>query len=338
MKISSSCVQIYYLGRNSSDFYPQAKPKKTRTQSGSALITALFIMTLIAIAATAMTMRLQLDIYRTRLTLTTDKLHYASQLVTFWAISELSQNKNPFAMSDLNGKVAQFPAKLSAVYPQFKLTGALYDLQSRFNLNNLTDPKYFLTMLRLLDDPNIHLKKEEKKQLVMTINQWISPYKPGHNKEDSLANYLGQNPPYLPAHQLLHSVSELRLLKGITASVYNTLLPQVSALPESTPLNINTMSPQLLHILGYGLTAEQIDTIIQKRAKKGITNQAKLTNLLKILNIRPEQVTIISQYFLCITTVTSADLTTVNFTILKRNQDKKGNSTVSLLSESLNTL
>jgi general secretion pathway protein K len=63
-----------------------------KSMNGSALISALFIMTLIAIAATAMTLRLQLDIYRTRLLLTTNKQHYAAQFATFWAIDTL---KNP---------------------------------------------------------------------------------------------------------------------------------------------------------------------------------------------------------------------------------------------------
>ena len=311
--------------------------KISRMQSGSALITALFIMTLIAIAATAMTMRVQLDIYRTRLTLTTDKLHYASQFVTFWAINELSRKKKRFAVSDLNGKVAQFPKEMSSVYPPFKLTGAIYDLQSRFNLNNLSDPKYFLTMLRLLNNPKVHLNNDEKKHLIMTINHWMSPYQPGHEKEDWLADYLKQNPPYLPAHQPLHSVSELRLLKGVNASLYNTLIPNLSALPEQTKININTIPLQLIHILGYGLNEEQINTIIQKRTPNGITNSAKLANLLKKLNIRPDQVTITSQYFLSTATVTGADSTNVSFTILKRNQSKSGKSTVTLQSESLNT-
>ena len=263
--------------------------KKSKLQTGSALITALFIMTLIAIAATAMTMRLQLDIYRTRLTLTTDKLHYAAQYVTFWAINELHQKKKLFTASDLNGKVAQFPKQLNTVYPPFKLSGALYDLQSRFNLNNLTNPQYFLTLLRLLDNPKIPLNKKEKRQLITTINQWISPYQPGHDKEDLLAHYLNQKPPYLPAHQLLYSVSELRLQSGVNASLYTILSPNLIALPEQTPLNINTMPPQLLHILGYGLTQEQIDTIIQKRTPKGITNPLKLTNLLKNLTFVPSK-------------------------------------------------
>ena len=53
---------------------------------GSALLTALFIMTLVAIVATAMSTKLQVDIYRTRLTLTHDKLYLASQGVAVWAL------------------------------------------------------------------------------------------------------------------------------------------------------------------------------------------------------------------------------------------------------------
>jgi general secretion pathway protein K len=54
------------------------QPKK---DPGGALLTALFIMTLVAIVATAMSTRLQLDIYRTRLIVTYDKLYLASQAI-----------------------------------------------------------------------------------------------------------------------------------------------------------------------------------------------------------------------------------------------------------------
>ena len=67
---------------------------------GSALISALFIMTLVAIAATAMSTRLQLDIYRTRLTISSDKLFLASQAVTFWAMHTLSNESLQVRLND----------------------------------------------------------------------------------------------------------------------------------------------------------------------------------------------------------------------------------------------
>lgn len=306
-------------------------------QTGSALISALFMMTLITIAATAMTMRLQLDIYRTRLTLTTDKRYYAAQFVTLWAVSELANPKKTFSISDSTGKVAQFPQQFSNRYPPFHLNGSLIDLQSRFNLNNLTDPKYMLTMLRYLDNPKIKLSQESKKRLVTTINQWISPYEPGHDKDNLIAYYLAERPAYLPAHQLLRSVSELRLLKGVNASIYQILAPQLSALPEITPININTASPELLHALGYGLSEEQVDDILTTRADKGIKDDGKLGQLIKKLNIQANQVTLKSQYFLCAAEVTNDNFTFTKFSILKRTQNEHGKIIVTLLNESFNT-
>ena len=98
------------------------------------------------------------------------------------------------------------------------------------------------------------------------------------------------------------------------------------------------MPPQLLSILGYGLSEEQVNTVLKKRGKTGINKPEKLNLLLKRLNIRPDQVTINSQYFLCVSTLGSADLTRATYTILKRTEDEKGNITVALLSESFNTL
>ena len=317
-----------------------------KKETGSALITSLFIMTLITIAATAMTMRLQLDIYRTRLTLTTDKLNYASQSVVFWAMGELSNNKNRYFTADLNGKVAEFPKALGNSFPPFKLSGELYDLQSRFNINNTVDINYFMPLLRLLDDPKIALETNEKKRFIITLNQWLNNYQPKPEaspgstptKDATLTYTLSQTPPYLPAHQLLRSISELRLIEGVTPALYKQLVPKLSALPQVTPLNINTMPPQLLSILGYGLSEEQVNTVLKKRGKTGINKPEKLNLLLKRLNIRPDQVTINSQYFLCVSTLGSADLTRATYTILKRTEDEKGNITVALLSESFNTL
>ena len=46
-----------------------------KKNKGGALLTALFIMTLVAIVATAMSTRLQLDIYRTDLIVSHNKLY-----------------------------------------------------------------------------------------------------------------------------------------------------------------------------------------------------------------------------------------------------------------------
>ena len=203
-----------------------------------------------------------------------------------------------------------------------------------------------MPLLRLFDDPKIALETNEKKHFIITLNQWLNSYQPKPEaspgttpaKDETLTYTLSQTPPYLPAHQLLRSISELRLIEGVTPKLYQQLTPKLSALPQVTPLNINTMPPQLLPILGYGLSEEQVNTILKKRGKTGINKPEKLNLLLKRLNIRPDQVTINSQYFLCTSTLVSSDLTRTNYIILKRTEDEKGHITVTLLSESFNTL
>ncbi len=120
------------------------------TSRGSALISALFIMTLVAIATTAISVRLQLDIYRTQLTISTDRLYLASQLISFWAMSELSNKEKTFVANLGRERVLIFPANLQNMVPGLSIKGNLYALQGRFNLNNLLDKKYNATFIKLL--------------------------------------------------------------------------------------------------------------------------------------------------------------------------------------------
>lgn len=306
-----------------------------RKNSGSALITALFIMTLVSIAATAMSTRLQLDIYRTRLTIASDKVYLASQAVVFWAFGELSDSKNKFTSSNKLGKVLDFPSKLQSIYPDVSIQGSLYDLQARFNLNNISDQKYQLSFINFLKNAT-KLSQEQRKELAVTLQNWIIPYQPGQDETLSL-QYMKQKPPYYPAHQLMRSVSEFRLLEGVSAKLYRSLFNFITALPEVTPINLNTASVPVLRSLGYGLDESQVERLINARGKKGIQDLKKINLLLQKMGIRSEQVTIESQYFMSIANVSSADLNLRVYSIIKRNKDKKGKISVSIINESVNT-
>lgn len=306
-----------------------------RKNSGSALISALFIMTLVAIAATAMSTRLQLDIYRTRLTIASDKVYLASQAVVFWALAELSESKNQFTSRNNFGKVLDFPSKLQSIYPDASIKGSLYDLQARFNLNNVSDQKYQLSFANFLKKAT-KLSQEQRKELAATLQNWISPYKPGQD-ETLLLQYLKQKPPYYPGQQLMRSVSEFRLLEGVSAKLYRSLFNSITALPEVTATNLNTASAPVLMSLGYGLEDNQVEQLINARGKKGIQDLKKIGPLLQKLGIRNEQVTIESQYFMSIANVSSSDLNLTVYSIIKRNKDKKGKISVSIINQSMNT-
>jgi general secretion pathway protein K len=120
-------------------------------------------------------------------------------------------------------------------------------LQGRFNINNLVkddgaiDDVQVQVLQRLLDtlelDPGI----------AQAAVDWIDPDQEGlfpDGAEDG--DYVAYDPPYRAANRYLVSVSELRLVKGVDMEAYTKLAPYLSALPEFTKINVNTVSPAVL--------------------------------------------------------------------------------------------
>ena len=309
-----------------------------QSNRGSALISALFIMTLVAIAATAMSTRLQLDIYRTRLTISSDQLYLASQAVTFWAMDTLVIDNIRLTRNKKPGKLTDYPSKLQHVYPDVIIAGELYDLQALFNLNNLQDKKFNPLFFNLLEHTQLKKSKEESKKLTDAISHWVSPYQPARGHDDHLNFYLKQLPPYLPSYQPMRSISELRLVRGVSNEIYQTLLPYVTVLPEITPVNLNTAPKQLLMSLGNGLSDTQVEELLQARGKKGFTNVQDISLLLQKLDIPNDQITLESAYYLNIATATSQDIALTTYTMIKRSKDQKGHITIGIVKQSLNTM
>lgn len=319
-----------------SAYYFCAKPSMIM-QRGSALITALFIMTLVAIAATAMSTRLQLDIYRTGLTISHDKLYLASQAVAFWAMDTLTKPSLSFNYkSQKKGKLMDFPHPLQHKYPDVFVTGELYDLQARFNINNLQNTKYHPLFIRLMGHIQHKMEATQRQLFTNAIVQWISPYKAENGADDSLSFYLTRPHPYYTSHQPMQNISELRLVRGFNRKIYQSFLPYVTALPSVTPININTAPKFILMSLGNGLNETQLSELIEARGSNGIQNTNKLRQLLQKLGISGDQITTESEYYLSKSVASSHDLTLTTYTILQRHKDPKGKISIGIVSEELN--
>lgn len=311
-------------------------PQINQPSRGAALLTALFIMTLVAIVATAMSTRVQVDIYRTRLIIMHDKLYLASQAVNFWALSKLKDTKKLFTKTNALGMVSQYPQKMQTIYPSVSLNGGLYDLQDRYNLNNLVNIKLILGFANFLGHTALQFPASEKMNLASAINDWLSPFDLALGKDSYLSYYLKQKPPYYSSHQLMSSPSELRLIKDVDAPLYVTLQPYITALPELTPININTASRQALMSLSNTMNEEKVNKIITARGKNGVKHLEKIDELLTKLNIPKEQITLESTYFLTVAHASSENRNFTMFTLFKRTRDKKGKILVNILRESFN--
>ena len=301
---------------------------------GAAILTALFIMTLIAIVATAMTSRLQLDIYRTRLIVTHDKLYLSTQAVTFWALGQLGDVKNKYTKSNKAGVIAEYPKNMQSLVDGVTISGQLYDMQARFNLNNLLERKLIPVFINLLGKTS-QLDNTKSLNLALSVQDWLTPYDLARGKDDYTSWYLAQKPPYYPSRQRMSSASELRLVKDVSAQTYEELLPFLSVLPETTPVNINTASKQVLMSLGNGFNDSQINELIMARGNEGIKDLKDISEIIKKLNLPNDQITIQSTYFLNVAQATSEEFKITVYTLLKRTIDKNGKLTVSIIRESI---
>ncbi len=303
---------------------------------GGALLTALFIMTLVAIVATAMTSRLQLDIYRTQLVINQDKLYLASQAVTFWALNELNNPKHDFNTTLPQGQVASYPASMQSLQKNIQIRGGLYDLQARFNVNNLVEKNKLLTFLHLIHQAIPKSNQNQSIQMALATLDWVSDYDPARGKDNYTAYYLAQNPAYYPSHQLMQSKSELRLVKEVSSKHYLALESFITTLPEVTPVNINTASKEVLMSLGNGISEQKINQLLEERASKPILKLNAVGELLKKIELPLDQITVQSTYFLSLASVSSEEQQLQVYTLFQRSFDKNKKLSVKIIRVSLN--
>ncbi|MEX2482177.1 MAG: type II secretion system minor pseudopilin GspK, partial [Gammaproteobacteria bacterium] len=65
--------------------------------------------------------------------------------------------------------------------------------------------------------------------------------------------YMNLDEPYRAANRPLADVTELRLVRGVTAEIYERLAPFVVVLPVTTAVNVNTAPLEVLMSLGPGI-------------------------------------------------------------------------------------
>jgi general secretion pathway protein K len=303
---------------------------------GSALLSALFLMTLVAIAATAMSTHLQLDIYRMRLSIQNDTIMLASQIVEFWAMDALTNPKTQLKLLDEKGRVLDYPTALKTIYPEMQIEGHLYDMQSRFNINNLQENAYQSLFFQLLKTNAIGVESKTLRTILDATVNWVNPYKMDGKQAAWAAQYNKEKPPYLPANQSMQSVSEFRLVAGVTAPLYLQMLPAITALPTITSINLNTVSRKVLKALGTGLTDSDVDEFIELRNSKGTFQQNDLPAILAKLNISSKGITTVSEYFLSVANVKSKDLNVKRYALLRRMVSRTGEVSMHIIRVTLN--
>jgi len=127
------------------------------------------------------------------------------------------------------------------------LHGRIEDMQGRFNLNNLVGANGKIDATAMQQFSRLLSILELNPDLAQAVADWIDPdaVRTGPwGAEDGY--YIGLDPPYLAANRPFGDSRELRLVRGIDQASFERLRPHITALPQSTKINVNTATVEVL--------------------------------------------------------------------------------------------
>lgn len=295
-------------------------------QTGAALITALFIMALVASAAVLMEVQQSISIKRMQGILNADDAYFYHQLVLGWASNRL-RNNVPAEMSN------QFVEKMPIYFPKRTYKGItiearIDDMQGLFNLNNLSSDVFIPHFQRLIHFVDPDLKDELSFTIANATHLWIKQKQAIRRTErehEQLSElnqtYANNKPPYQQAHMTMSSPSELRLVEGVNAELFLKLRPFICALPSFTAININNAPAEVIATMGEnGIDHNDAIRLAESVSRQPFTNLTEAVNYpaIKEAKIEQAELTLTSSYFLIVSHITIAKQVIIHYSLIQR--------------------
>lgn len=273
-----------------------------RQQQGVALITAVMVVAFASTVGAALMVQQNLAVHRSANLLQQDQAWWYSVGLAQWGATLMDRDREDNQFDHFGEAWAQAVDFLPV--DEGVLAGQLLDLQGRFNLRSLlkngqVDAARKAQLLRLLNNLK-ELKPSQSEDVANAIIDWMDsntePSFPG-GAEDGI--YLAKQSPYRAANLPIASVSELRLVEGITAKIYAELVPLLTVHPGDHKININTASAPVLLSLSDKISPAQVDTLLERQTNAPFETdeQAVADTALAGTGITIEDITVKSQYF-----------------------------------------
>lgn len=234
-----------------------------RRQRGMAVITSILVVALVASAASFMAWQQQLWLRQVENLNAQAQSRVVVLTALQWARAALADDARRNQVDHLDEGWAQPLTPLPVEGGE--LTGGLSDQQGLFNLNSVvrggktsaTDLAVFRRLLELLQLPS---------DLAGAVVDWIDPdAEPTYPGGAEDMDYLALDPPYRAGNQALTTVDSLYRIKGFDAATVARLRPFVTALPQPTPVNVNTAPAEVLAAAIAELPLDQAQALVTAR-------------------------------------------------------------------------
>ena len=199
-------------------------------QRGVALVTALLLVAIAVVAATAMGARLQVDLRRTANVTAFEQARIHAASAEAFALDLLANLRRHQLESGEAAWDGCASPRLAFPLAEATVTIAAEDLHCRFNLNELAAAEaeaVRTAFIRLLEEVNrdLHRERVDPDLVARAVTEWLSP-------EDDDPYYQRREPPYRSANQPMLTADELILVRGMTDGAMDALRPYVTALPD----------------------------------------------------------------------------------------------------------
>lgn len=235
-------------------------------QQGFALLTVLLIVALTAILSSQL-------LYQQHLTLnrSAHMLHQAQSLSVAWGLEGwVKQGLKLDAQNNQTDHLQEMWAQpmVQVPFEGGEISGRLFDLQARINLNNVqhSDAAQRALWQQVID--RWARLNELEVPLAEVLTDWVDADDerlPGGAESDA---YLLMQPPYRAANQPLVMVEELRQLQGLQTmppKVWTRLQRSATALPTVTAINVNTADKAVLMALADWISESTAEAWMAER-------------------------------------------------------------------------
>jgi len=238
-------------------------PLYASKQKGLALITVLFIFALVSLLAVSMQKRQVMSMAQASATInrTQAMLLAVSAEDVAKAFLKLDGKRDKDQGQEWDGAVELWNNPVTMELSGAEVFINIRDLQGLFNLNSLSPGdsaeaarQRFERLLNSLSLP----ASASPTAIAADTKEWLDT--------DSSASNTYQNltPSYSASGMAFSHPSELLLLESVDRETYLLIEPYVTALPESTALNINTTHEHILQAWDLKLTLEEAKTVVEK--------------------------------------------------------------------------
>jgi general secretion pathway protein K len=240
--------------------------RRANFQHGAAILTALLIVALVAVTASALLAQQSQALTRTEAAVGHAQARLYADTALQWARSMLAEDAKQNKVDHLGEAWAEGIVALPV--ENATLSGTITDEQGRFNLNNLVhDGKpdarsadIFRKLLETLD-----LAPDLCNAVIDWIDSDSNTTAPG-GAED--LTYLALPSPYRAANRHLSRVEELIRVKGFDSKIVTRLRPFVTALPPGgalTRINLNTAPLEVIAAVLPDLPEQRRKALITER-------------------------------------------------------------------------